>query len=99
MLPQPALARALPIARVLRLGFHAPDPALSTPPLPPLVATRFHKRGRFCIGDGARAIRNGATSTRWGHFSFSHTNGWSGVAPREKVPPGIATSPGSGPLR
>src|SRR5262245_53787401 len=52
MLPQTALTIALPIERVLSLGLRAPDPALRTPPLPPLVAPLFHKRGKFRIGNG-----------------------------------------------
>src|SRR5262249_43944222 len=47
-----ALSIALPIERVLGLGLGAPDPALITPPLLPLVATILYKCGKFRIGDG-----------------------------------------------
>src|SRR2546423_14874156 len=68
MLPQPALPIALPIERVLGLGLRAPDPALITPPLPPLVAPLFHKRGKFCIGHGCPRHAEWRDSHRMGPF-------------------------------
>src|SRR5262245_6145995 len=52
MLPQPALSIALPIERVLDLGLRAPDPALITPPVTPLVAAICHRRSKFRIAHG-----------------------------------------------
>src|SRR5262249_9642359 len=52
VLPQPLLPMALPIERVLRLGLGAPDPALITPPVTPLIAPIVYKRGKFRVGYG-----------------------------------------------
>src|SRR4029453_2780006 len=68
MLPQPALSIALPIERVLGLGLRAPDPALITPPVAPLVATICHKRRQFRIGHGGSRHAERRNFHRMGPF-------------------------------
>src|SRR5262249_31480528 len=52
VLPQPLRPLALPVQRVLRLGLSAPDPALITPPVTPLIAPIVYKRSKFRVGHG-----------------------------------------------
>src|SRR4029450_13853233 len=74
MLPQPALSIALPIERVLGLSLRAPDPALITPPVTPLVATICHKRGKFRIGHGGPRHAERHDFHRMGpFFGITHT--------------------------